>query len=326
MMGFCVGDALGVPFEFKIRDSFPPVLNLVGYGTHYKPPGTWSDDSSLSFCLIEALIDRYNLETIKDKYINWLFNGFWTFDGQLPFDVGETTYSALSNLKTGTNMSNVIVHGENNNGNGALMRILPLMFYVKDMPLKERVSIINEVSGITHTSLRSKLACNIYIELAIQLEKGLSLTESYNHMKRNIYLIYRDIINLKNKISFHWFQEKHLYRKELKHFSRILRKDISLQSRKNIRSSGYVVDSLEATIWCLLTTSSYKEAVLTAVNLGGDTDTIASLVGGLAGLYYGKVTIPEEWLSAIARKEDIEDLCRRYAVFLSDAKNEKSLI
>lgn len=83
--------------------------------------------------------------------------------------------------------------------------------------------------------------------------------------------------------------------------------------RTDINSDGYVVSSLEAALWCFATTSSYQEAVLKAVNLGGDTDTIAFLTGTIAGLKYGIDNIPKEWISQLAKVDDIKVLCDKFS-------------
>ena len=105
-----------------------------------------------------------------------------------------------------------------------------------------------------------------------------------------------------------------IHRAELRVFDRLLVNDIFSLPEDSIRSSGYVVHTLEASIWCLLTTNSFHDAVLKAVNLGDDTDTTGAVTGGIAGLLYGSAGIPEEWMKQTARFEDIRDLARRMAV------------
>ncbi|MGM9929070.1 MAG: ADP-ribosylglycohydrolase family protein [Bacillus sp. (in: firmicutes)] len=301
LLGVAVGDALGVPVEFMKRDTYPAVTEMIGYGTHNQPPGTWSDDSSMTFCLVESLCNGYDIEDMKQKFCDWLYEGYWTFNGKDTFDVGITTSRVLLNIQTGRASKESGEKSEYSNGNGSLMRILPIAFYVKNMNEASRFSIIEEVSGITHAHIRSKIACSIYIEMAIHLLDGHTLKEAYEKMK---------IV-----ITEHYFSGQN--QEEWSHFEKLLNHDISLLPRNEVKSSGYVIDTLEASLWCLLTTDSFRDAVLTAVNLGDDTDTVGAVVGGLAGIYYGLGSIPKEWLQVLAKKEEIEDLSERFSKALS---------
>ncbi|MFJ8528379.1 ADP-ribosylglycohydrolase family protein [Bacillus sp. NPDC094106] len=296
LLGFCVGDALGVPVEFQLRDEINKITTMTGYGTHNQPPGTWSDDSSLTFCLAESLIRGYDLNDIKQKMCDWYYYGYWNVNDKLPFDIGRTTFKALSKIKAGINLSEAGEQNEKDNGNGSLMRVLPLAYYLKEKKTKDKIPLIEEVSGITHAHIRSKIACSIYVEFAIQLLNYHSPIIAYEKMKEVIIPYY------KNKG----------HQEELNHFKRILEHDISTYQEHEIKSTGYVVDSLEACLWSFLTTTTFSDAVLKAVNLGEDTDTIGALTGGLAGIYYGVNSIPKRWVRTISRKSDIYDLSNRF--------------
>lgn len=300
LFGLCVGDALGVPVEFLSRHSFQQVTTMVGYGTHNKPPGTWSDDSSMTFCTVESLCKGFDLEDMKQNFCNWIYEGHWTHDGHA-FDIGITTSNVLARIKAGTSERESGEKDEYSNGNGSLMRILPFAFYAAHLPHKERFSHIEEASGITHAHIRSKIACSIYIEFAINLLQGETVLEAYQHMKPVIIE--------------HYF--KHQNEDELAHFKRVLLEDIFTLKSTEIASSGYVVSTLEAALWCTLTTNSYREAVLKAVNLGDDTDTVGAVTGGLAGILYGFDHIPIHWINTISRKDDIIQLCDQFASSLS---------
>ncbi|MGB4437301.1 MAG: ADP-ribosylglycohydrolase family protein, partial [Acetomicrobium sp.] len=134
LLGLCIGDALGVPVEFQSREKLKrnPVKDMMGYGTHNQPPGTWSDDSSLAFCLAESLCNGFDLQDIADKFVKWMYEGYWTPWGKA-FDVGHTTQIAISRLKKGVDPLESGPTDERSNGNGSLMRILPLIFYVEKM-------------------------------------------------------------------------------------------------------------------------------------------------------------------------------------------------
>jgi ADP-ribosylglycohydrolase len=139
------------------------------------------------------------------------------------------------------------------------------------------------------------MACGMYIQLAINILNG--------HTPKLAYEIMKDVVME--------YYSKQSYAAELKNFARILESDISQLPEKSIKSSGYVVDTLEASMWALLNNNSYKDTVLAAVNLGGDTDTTGTVAGGLAGLYYGYDNIPVNWINTIARKDDINELANK---------------
>lgn len=299
LFGVAVGDALGVPVEFKTREYLDshPVADMTGFGTHKQPPGTWSDDSSLTFCLAEALTQGYDLNAIGQNFVNWYFRDHWTAREEV-FDVGRGTGEAIVRLFRGIQPERSGDTAESSNGNGSLMRILPLLFWLLPKPLTERFEITRQVSSITHGHIRSIIACFYYLEFARLILEG-----------REKFDIYRD---LQQVVSGH-LSALLIDPAEVVVFDRLLKFDIHRLTKSEIRSGGYVIDTLEAAIWCLLTTGSYSEAVLRAVNLGQDTDTTAAVTGGLAGLLYGYDSIPEEWITQIARKDDIAELAERLA-------------
>ena len=306
LFGVAVGDALGVPGEFQEREllSRHPVVGMIGGGKHKQEPGTFSDDSSLSFCQAEALIGEYSLRRLADNFIAWQQKAFWTAHGEV-FDEGSGTREAIGRLISGVDP--VLAGGMDhlNNGNGSLMRILPLLFYINDKPVAARFRHIKESSSLTHGHIRSVICCFYYLEYARILASGTDKFEAYSQVnyEANKFLEYLD----SNPI-------------ELALLNRLWNGDIHTLDVSSIRSTGYVLDSLEAGIWCLLTTGSYEEAVLKAVNLGNDTDTTAAITGGLAGLLYGFENIPEKWLALLARRSDIEDLAKRVSASYPNLK------
>ncbi|WP_262914437.1 ADP-ribosylglycohydrolase family protein [Winogradskyella sp. MH6] len=183
---------------------------------------------------------------------------------------------------------------EYTNGNGSLMRILPLLFYVKDKNIKEQFEIIWKVSALTHGHIRSAISCLIYLVFAEKIIYGYNKQEAY--------------VLTQNEIK-QFFKSEEMSDYEVNKFSRLIYSDISKLNESEISSSGYVLDTLEASFWCLLTSNTYEKSVLKAVNLGDDTDTTGAVTGGLAGLLYGYEAIPEKWIDVLARKEDITDLC-----------------
>ena len=295
LFGVSIGDALGVPVEFKSRHELQnrPVTQMEGFGTYAVPAGTFSDDSSLTFCLAEMLTEEFNLNKLAENFINWLNNGYWTATGEV-FDVGIGTQDAIYLLEKGFNPLVAGGKDEHSNGNGSLMRILPLIFYIKDKKIEDRYEIIRQVSSLTHGHERSIIACFYYLEFA-----RLLLIE------KDKFAIYQ---NLKSSVTDFL---KTIAENEIPIFKRLLEDDIFTLDEKLIQSSGYVIHTLEASIRCILTTENYKDAVLKAVNLGHDTDTTAAVTGGLAGIIYGFENIPTNWINQLARKDDISDLADR---------------
>jgi len=296
LMGVCVGDALGVPVEFTSRAARlqAPVTGMLGYGTYNQPPGTWSDDSSLTFCLADSLCQGFDLRAIGQSFCRWYNEAYWTPHGEV-FDIGGTTCDAIESLLKGVSPVEAGGTDEWSNGNGSLMRILPLAYYHKTCDFPELIQRVHDCSCITHGHARSQIACGIYISIAVCLLQGLEPKTAYLQGIETVKEIY----------------SPRKYAIEMYRFERVGSGAIDRLSMDEIKSGGYVIDTLEAALWCFLTTGSYAEAVLKAVNLGGDTDTTGAVTGGLAGIYYGVENIPTEWIEQIARKDDILDLENR---------------
>ncbi|TAE60263.1 MAG: ADP-ribosylglycohydrolase family protein [Nostocales cyanobacterium] len=307
LMGVCVGDALGVPVEFTSRQERlkSPVTTMLGYGTWNQPPGTWSDDSSLTLCLAESLCEGFSLEAIAHSFYRWYKEGYWGAHGEV-FDIANTTLEAIMNWHNGASPTKAGGSQEYHNGNGSLMRILPMAYFHETWSFPELITKVHQVSCITHGHRRSQMACGIYISIAVELLKGFEPKVAYIQGVENINQIYVDQIYSSSE-----------YALEKPHFDRVFSGKIAETPMEEIKSSGYVVDTLEASLWCLLNSSSYAQAVLKAVNLGGDTDTTGAVTGGLAGIYYGVENIPSQWLEQIARKQEIIDLASRLSLVIS---------
>jgi len=301
LLGVAIGDALGVPFEFRRKAEIEknPCTDMVGYGTYSQPVGTWSDDSSLTFCLAESLVLGYDLKDMAMRFIAWRNKAHWTARGNV-FDIGNTTTRSI------TRLVRILKHeeyekltqqkylgDESDNGNGSLMRIIPLLFYIKGKPIEEQWEIIWDVSALTHRHIRAAMCCLIYLRVAEHILNGKNKEESYAQMREEIQSFWDNMS----------FAER-----EQVLFSNIITNDIRSLPYKELKSGGYVMESIEASLWCFLKHDDYAATVLEAVNLGHDTDTTAAIAGGLAGLYYGSANIPEHWISSIARMEDIISL------------------
>lgn len=303
IIGLAIGDAIGVPVEFQSREELKqnPVVDLRGFGVHYQPPGTWSDDSSLTFCTAEALLKEFNLLEIARNFILWKYRMFWTPHGEV-FDIGIQTSRAIERLREIVNSQEYdnlkylkYDADEYTNGNGSLMRILPLYYCIQGN-IEDNFDIIWEVSALTHGHIRSSIACLIYLIMVDELMSGKTKQESYQNTRNRI-------------VGF--FQEKDIVDREKQLFDRIVEGDIQLLKVEDIKSTGYVIHTLEASFWCFLNTETFEDCILKAVNLGEDTDTIGAIAGGLAGIYYGAHSFPENWTNNLVMLNQIEDLCNR---------------
>jgi len=307
LLGVAIGDAVGVPFEFKSRADMKrrPAIDMVGFGTYNLPPGTWSDDTSLTLCLADSLTNGYSLEDMAAKFIQWRDKAYWTARGEV-FDIGRTTSESIAELKSillkkqpELLLSLKDFASEQDNGNGSLMRIMPILFYIKGKPIDEQFRIIWDVSALTHKHIRAAIACLIYLRFAEYLLQNQSKGVAYAQTQSDISAFFKT-----HNISLY----------EVQNFDSLIADDIRTLTEDEIESAGYVLHSIEASFWCFLTTDSYKEAVLKAVNLGHDTDTTAAITGGLAGLFYGESGIPEEWIEQTARISDIKTLSKKLSV------------
>ncbi len=299
LFGVAVGDALGVPVEFESRQTISqnPVTEMRGFGTYNLPAGTFSDDSSLTFCLAEALTQGFDLNVIGQNFVKWCYQNYWTSRGNV-FDIGIATRQAITRLAKGERPDLAGGFDVSSNGNGSLMRISPLLFYLLDKPINERYEITKQVSSITHGHIRSVIACFYYLEFALQLFEQKDKFEIYKNLQTEVTNYLNSLLINPTEVAL---------------FDRLLKGNIYELTEENIFSSGYVLHTLEASIWSLLTTDNYKDAVLKAVNLGEDTDTTGAVTGGLAGLRYGLANIPYNWRNQIARHDDIGNLAERLA-------------
>jgi len=306
IMGVVVGDALGCPVQFESREEVArhPVTGMRGYGTFNLPEGSWTDDSSLTIALLESIrrVGEIDLDDIMGNFMKWLYDGEFTPYGE-SYDIGRGTMQAINRYSKNRKAKKCGGDEEWNNGNGSLMRIMPACIYCTVMESsgmysdRDAIDAIHSVGGLTHAHIRSNIACGLYFFMAkyILFREG-SLQESILEGLTQGFAFYESY--LADKENLHYYDRL----KDMETFK-------SLPSEK-IKSTGYVVDALEAAVWSLITTDSFDQALLKAVNLGDDTDTVGAIAGGLAGLYYGYDSIPEEWLSAIKRREWIEDMCR----------------
>lgn len=263
IFGLAIGDALGVPYEFNARGDFE-CTEMVGYRSHNQPAGTWSDDTSMTIATAKSLKDNDGTvapDDIRGNFLDWMDEEDFNCNG-ICFDIGIATSTALDTGKSQT--------GERSNGNGSLMRILPLAF--TDCTDEE----IRAVSAITHGHEISMTGCVIYVHIARRLLGGETIREIIPTLRYE------------------------------KPFDRLC--TIDQLEENEIQSSGYIVHTLEASLWCLAKYDSFRDTVLAAVNLGDDTDTTGAVAGGLAGIVYGlDSTFAQECMGVLRNKAMIRE-------------------
>jgi ADP-ribosylglycohydrolase len=225
-----------------------------------------------------------DIPDMRKRFEYWYYNAYMTPHGKV-FDCGITVSYAIEN-KIGCN-------DVYDNGNGSLMRILPIAYYLYVHRELDLYDTVRAVSSITHAHDRSILACAIYVNIALGILNGETLKCSLSKTL-DVFKSYPEFC----------------------HFQRLY--DIENLQESDIDSGGYVVSTLEASLWCILNSKSYQESVLKAVNLGDDTDTTGAVVGGLSGLIYGYNSIPADWLKVLAKRNSLENICIEYAVSLEN--------
>lgn len=296
IMGSVIGDAIGVPYEFRSRNEmkYNPCTDIVGYGTYNKPIATWSDDSSMVLATMDSIVNKnFNLDKMMLNFIEWQVNGKYTQDGFM-FSIGNTTATALNGYKNTLNTEICGQKGENSNGNGSLMRILPVAIYlynkcgVTALRDEENINLVKKISALTHAHDICKEACLIYISVALHL------------------------LNEEGKDGIIKGMEEAKQFAKNKAFNRLFSSDFFKMAEDDLSGSGYVVNTLESSLYIAYNTSTYRESILTAVNLGNDTDTTASVTGGLTGILYGYEAIPQGWKDQIRNKDYVLVMCNKF--------------
>ncbi|CAF9919179.1 MAG: hypothetical protein HETSPECPRED_003967 [Heterodermia speciosa] len=295
--GITVADALGGPVEFHARGSFPPVTDYRYNDNFDLPPGSWTDDTSLTLCLAQSLIDKKGAFDAADqvsKYIEWHEKGYMSVNKKC-FDIGNATRIALvtwkdhlrtgeGDLASGQYLVNRSLKRKNQCGNGSLMRVAPIGLVYYQNPA---VALANSVlsSQVTHPYPTNSEACKIYTQLIVRTLESASKEE----IASNLISYAFDDPDLRSRFAKY---------SDLASFE-------SMEERR-ISSYGYVVDSLEASLWAFFTTSTFEQGALKVVNLGHDADTVGAIYGGLAGAFYGIENVPQKWISGLENRETIE--------------------
>lgn len=310
IFGVATGDAMGFPVQFFKREQAKAanVTKMLGHWTGNYPAGTWSDDTSLTLALADSLgeTDSIDYDDIMHRFLLWLEGGSYTPKGKT-FDIGQTCFNAIERFKKGVPPLECGGQKERECGNGSLMRISPLVFYIQKKFGKEAFEnpqvfgLIHNVSRLTHAHPIALLGCDIFVAMLFSLLNGTEKKTAFS--------------NACEKVSS-FVNQNSEYKDGFLRYDRLLAPDFCSLSEEKIASTGYVVDTLEAAVWCFLTTDSYRECILKVVNLGGDTDSIGAVAGAMAGLYYAdslEKGIPEEWKELLQNKELLMSVAEKLA-------------
>ncbi len=291
LLGLAVGDALGTTLEFSSPGTFGPVTDMIGGGPFHLKPGEWTDDTSMALCLAESLITRPTFDPIDqlERYTRWWRNGYLSSTGHC-FDIGGTVRSALARFELSREPYCGLTDPDLA-GNGSLMRLAPVpMRYVMD-PLMA-IERSGKSSRTTHGAQAAVDACRYFGGLLVGALTGVSKGELLSERYAPVPNYWRDrpLHPAINDVAMGSFKRRH---------------------PPAIKGTGYVVNSLEAALWALYRSNSFRSGCLLAVNLGDDADTTGAVYGQLAGAYYGAQQIPIEWRARLAKRALIESLAER---------------
>ncbi len=310
LYGLLIGDALGVPYEFHDSSSIPPADQIefeppAGFRRSHPgvAPGTWSDDGSQALCLLESLIEHPELDLVDfaSRLVRWHDEAHLQAGGRV-FDVGIQTYKALGRIKAGHPPHLAGGHTERENGNGSLMRVLPVAL-LHNPETDSDFDLIDKAmrqSLPTHAHPRSQLCCAQLVLWADGLRQNLNDDDAWN---RAAEMLKRFASGADGASAYSSFTAELVAECQL-----VLIPDPGYLPH----GSGYVLDSLWSARWALRG-RPYEAAVRAAIQLGNDTDTTAAIAGGLAGIRDGLSAIPSRWLDSLLARDTAESLVRRVA-------------
>ena len=282
-MGLAIGDSVGTTLEFKRPGTFAPITDMVGGGPFGLKPGQWTDDTSMALCLAASLIERkgFDARDQMQRYVKWWREGYMSSTGYC-FDIGNTTAEALGAFqRTGSPFAGPT--DSDKAGNGSLMRLAPVPMFYWQSPA-EAIERPGESSRTTHGAPTAVDACRYYAGLIVGalggLDKDTLLSPRYCPVKG------------------YWVE--HPLHPEI---ATVAQGSFKQKDPPQIRGAGYVVQSLEAALWAFDRASSFREAILLAVNLGNDADATGAISCQLAGAFYGSASLPMNWGNRLAERE-----------------------
>lgn len=283
LLGLAVGDAIGTTVEFMPRGSFPNVTDMVGGGPFGLKAGEWTDDTSMALCLGASLLEKgFDLDDQIQRYTRWHRDGYMSSTGRC-FDIGIATRRALNSYHSTGNPESGSTDPRSA-GNGCIMRLAPVpIMYANDIQMAIHLSA--EQSKTTHGAIECLGASKVFGGVLVRALNGT--------LSKDEVLVNHDL-NLAQALST-----------KLQLIAAGAYFDYDIHQ---IKGSGYVVDSLEAALWCFYHTDNFKDAVLAAANLGDDADTTAAIVGQVAGAFYGEDGIPDHWLTRIVMAKEIGEM------------------
>jgi ADP-ribosyl-[dinitrogen reductase] hydrolase len=283
--GLIVGDALGAVVESKERGSFKEIKNMRAGGPYNLKAGYWTDDSSMALCLAESLTENgYDPHNQMQKYLQWYKEGYLSSTDEC-FGIGSNTARSLEYYDKNNKFSPA---SERAAGNGSLMRLAPAAIYYRD-DFKKAIKYSGGSSLTTHNNQLAVDSCRYFGGL---LQQFLNTRIEMNAFKIKVIKDTAVDLDLDQQI--------------IKAVNGAFNKN-----RDQIKSNGFVINTLEASLWSFINSDSFSEAVLLAVNLGKDTDTTAAVTGQLAGSYYGCDAIPKKWKIKLAKYEIIENIATK---------------
>jgi ADP-ribosyl-[dinitrogen reductase] hydrolase len=284
--GHLVGDAVGVPYEFRDAARIGEI-RFGASGTHGQPPGTWSDDGSLMLALLDSLTAvGFDTDDQGRRIVDWYRQKAYTPDGDGFFDVGNATRNAIHSLEQGVAAGQAGGTDERSNGNGSLMRILPLAVVLRDDSDHDLATMASQASSVTHGTARAQVACALYTLIAKRLLAGISPREALTDAQAVVRGIYADDPD------------------------RLAALD-HLENYRDRGGRGRVWDSFWSAWDAFAGADSYRETIERAIGYGNDTDTTAAIAGGLAGIHWGIDGIPTAWLAGMRGRSIVEPLMDR---------------
>lgn len=274
LLGVIVGDAIGVPWEFQPANTAPRPTPAAGFESFQQPPGTWSDDGSMTLALLESLLEvGWDLDDQGRRFLAWFDDAQYTATG-VCFDSGIATTAALDRIRAGTKAAEAGSDGEGSQSNGGLMRILPVALMGRDLSDAELVARAEEATAVTHAHPRVVVASAIYVLVARALLRGEAPRPAIDWAVATLGDLYASTPERRELIA-------------------------SCLVHKSGLGQAYVADSLLSALTALEQGSSLRDVVELAISYGHDTDTTAAIAGGLAGIQYGAAAVPEEWMVAM---------------------------
>lgn len=324
LYGAAVGDALGVPYETESYESMMtnPCTGMTGYGHHRQPAGTWSDDTSMTLCTADSLCKGFDPDNMMKKFMLWKDRKQYTATGVV-FDVGRTCRKAINQFNEGVPALLCGDASVNGNGNGSIMRILPMVLYqmfmcpVTDIELERFLAPVHEASVLTHAHPVAQICCGLF---------ALTIREFF--IKENSKKSHLEIVQCAFEKGRAFYESRgEMFQEEIRKPDLFIEpvKLLQLQG-KELPNWGYVINTWNITLLSFLTTDSFRDCVLKAINMGGDTDTNGAVAGALSGSIYGMKSIPEEWINALQNKRLLDLIYGQFSDVLFGREPDRQII